>query len=170
MLRKIFGPLALTILLSGLSISGAAAKVTTGQTFDDWTGRCELMREGGPEVCFVAQRQVVEGGSQLIDIALGPLGEGGKLAFMMTLPLGISIPAGVAIQIGSTPPQIPGVLLRCIPRGCIGTVPVDNALLNRITRAEFLLVGVLNAGNGETLSIRVSLKGMTAAVRALQTP
>ena len=111
------------LLLVALSAGGPVqAKPEHGQTFEDWTARCEQAPGANLERCFIFQNLVLkESGKRLVHMAVGYLAANGQAAAVITMPLGISLPPGASISVdGGAPRSI--VIESCDSDGCVGAV------------------------------------------------
>lgn len=144
----------------------AGAKPQHGQTFKDWTARCEESPGSAVERCFIFQNLVLkESGQRLVHVAVGYLAADGRPAAVITLPLGISLPLGASISVdGGTPENI--VIERCDASGCIGTIRLSDALVAELKRGREARVA-FHDGSRRRIAVPVSLLGFTAGFNAL---
>ncbi|MBF0095851.1 MAG: invasion associated locus B family protein [Magnetococcales bacterium] len=138
------------------------------KVFEKWITECEVAPDGKAEKCFASQTQVSKDHQQLIlKFSVGRFGNKDEWAAVAILPLGISIPAGVAFKVDDGEP-ITMQLQQCTGNGCLASVLLDKSLLTSIKKGKMLSVGVLPFGFPKTLGIPVDLQGCSAAVSALQ--
>ncbi len=162
-------PIAWLLALAALTAAGGspAAEPDKPRVFKDWRIQCEKP-EGSAEHCHMFQGRVLkEDGKRLLHIAVGysPTQDDQVIA-ILTLPLGISLPPGVSLQVDDGEPLTLEVE-HCIPQGCRVLLQLDDKLL-----------GAMKAGNQATVTFRdvsrqpvgvpVSLSGFTAALKALK--
>jgi invasion protein IalB len=144
----------------------AEAKPEHGQTFKNWTARCELAAGASVERCFIFQNLVLkESGRRLVHVAVGYLAANGQPAAVVTLPLGISLPPGAAISVdGGDPVDI--VIERCDSNGCIGALALDAGLIAALKRGREARIS-FHDGARRRVAVPVSLLGFTAGFEAL---
>jgi invasion protein IalB len=160
---------ALVVVLLCLLIASpwGAAMPEHGQTFKDWTARCETPPGSEVASCYIFQSIVLkETGKRLVHVAVGYLAANGQAAVIVTLPLGISLPPGVSISIdGGEPVQI--VVERCDTSGCIGAVALDDALIGAMKAGREGRIG-FHDGTRRRIAVPLSLLGFTAGFDALE--
>ena len=161
----LFGFAALIAALCASGIVRAAPE--HGQTFRDWTARCE--RPPGSEAarCFIFQNLVLkETGERLVHVAVGYLAVDGRAAAVVTLPLGISLPPGAALSVdGGEPVRFP--VERCDANGCIGALELDDRMLAAMKRGREARV-TFHDGTRRPIAVPISLMGFTAGFASLQ--
>jgi len=169
-------PLALlrgTAVLLAMCAVGAGpvlAKSPKGKIFEDWAVECEQPAGAKDEKCFVTQSAVMnkEGAppQRLMKFSVGYLGPKGEVVAVGLLPLGISIPTGVAFKIDDLP-QRAMQLQSCGPEGCVATALLDADTVKAMQHGKTMVVGALPQGGNQTLNLPVSLKGFKAALASL---
>lgn len=138
-----------------------------GEVFQDWTVRCDQnpgnAAAGG---CFIYQNVVnTENQKAVMHIAVGYLSSDKTPAAVITLPLGIRLPPGVAVQIDENQPQrVP--VERCLPEGCKVQFRMDAAQVSSFKAGIGGKLTFQDAG-GRAVAIPFSLKGFTAALNAI---
>ena len=164
---------AIAALLAATAVSAAEptaepeAKPARQEIFKDWRIQCEKP-EGDEEHCHIFQSVVLkEGNRRLLHLGVGYVpDQEDQVVAIFTLPLGISLPPGITLQVDEGESmRLP--VEHCIPQGCRVLVPLDAKLL-----------GTLKAGNKATVTfsdtarqpvgVPVSLQGFTAALNALK--
>ena len=156
------------MLLVALTVGGPAqARPKHGQTFEDWTTRCEQAPGTAMERCFIFQNLVLEeSGQRLVHMAVGYLAANGQAAAVVTMPLGISLPLGASISVdGGTPHEI--VIERCDSNGCIGAVALSEQLVANLKRGREARVS-FHDGTRRRIAVPVSLLGFTAGFNSLE--
>jgi len=155
------------LLMAALSTGGPLqANPAHGQTFKDWTARCEQAPGTSTERCFIFQNLVLkESGQRLVHVAVGYLAANGQAAAVITMPLGISLPPGASIGVdGGAPRKI--VIERCDRDGCVGAVALSEQLIAELKRGRELRVS-FHDGTRRRIAVPVSLLGFTAGFNAL---
>ena len=138
-----------------------------GEVFQDWTVRCDQnpsnAAAGG---CFIYQNVVnKENQKAVMHIAIGYLSSDQTPAAVITLPLGIRLPPGVAVQIDENQPnRVP--IERCLPEGCKVQFRLDAAQVSSFKAGIAGKLTFQDAG-GRAVAIPFSLKGFTAALNAI---
>ena len=162
---------AAALVLCAVAAGPALAKSPKGKTFDDWAIECEQPAGAKDEKCFATQYAMMnkEGSppQRLMKFSVGYLGPKGEAVVVGLLPLGISIPTGVAFKVDDRPQQ-PMQLQSCGPEGCVATVLLDSDTLKAMQHGKTMAVGALPQGSTQTMAIPVSLKGFKAALSSLE--
>ena len=149
------------------AIGPAAAAPEHGQSFRDWTARCEQPTGSTVERCFIFQNLVLKDtGERLVHVAIGHLEPSGRAAAIVTLPLGISLPPGAAISIdGGEPVRFP--VERCDMNGCVGALELDDRLIAAMKGGREARI-TFHDGTRRAIAVPVSLMGFTAGFDSLQ--
>ena len=140
-----------------------------GQAFQDWMVKCEG-GDGKAERCFAFQNIVyTQSGQRLLTLAAGYLGPKGEPWILLTLPLGIFLPSGVALKVDKgqridTPFKI------CTAKGCETGIPLDDVLLQTMHRGLVARIAFLDGTARRQITVPVSLMGFAAAFRTLTAP
>lgn len=156
---------ARALILLG-AVAPAIAAVSDKDTFDNWTVACEAGSDG-EEQCFIFQNLVLrEGGQRVLHVAVGYVPDHTGPVALFTLPLGISLPPGVKMQIDDAEP-IRFPVERCEPNGCRAGLKLEGALLEAFEQGTEIKVTFHDAGR-QPVSVPLSLQGFSAGLRALQ--
>ena len=165
-------PLTSLLLISIFSLSmasSAASAMVDGETYGDWRAECLKPTTGKKQQpsCHVFQNLLgKESGKRVLHMAIGPIPGKKTLALIITTPLGILLPAGLTLRIdGKDPKRIP--MQACFQKGCQAIFPLQSAWQKKLmggNKAEVIFYNIQN----KPISIQISLKGITAAVTALQ--
>ena len=155
-------------LLTSL-LAGPAQAITDGEDFQDWRAKCvtsEDKTKTPTTACHVFQDLLhKESGKRVLHIAIGKLPKQKTLTMIVTLPLGIALPQGITIRIdGEHAKNLP--LQACFTNGCQAAFQPEPSWMNTFAagnKAEVIFHNVQN----QAISIPVSLKGVTAAIKAL---
>ena len=155
------------LLLAALSMAGPVqAKPEHGQTFKDWTARCEQAPGSSMERCFIFQNLVLkESGQRLVHMAVGYLAANGRAAAVVTMPLGISLPPGATISVDSGAPR-EIVIERCDNNGCVGAVTLSDGFVAQLKRGREARIS-FHDGTRRRIAVPVSLLGFTAGFNSL---
>lgn len=148
------------------------------QKFDDWFYRCVEVPTGDADKtakqCEVAQIQQVMQGDQpvtVLSIAIAltaPAKAGGKPDLLMTsvAPLNVNLPAGIRYSINGKD-ALKVEYRNCNQAGCWAQQKLDVkslAILKKGSEGE----GHFRLADGRNVNIKFSLKGLTAALAALE--
>ncbi len=154
--------LASLLLWSGLT----QAAPTHGETFKDWTTYCEKNEAQGTEQCFSVQNiTLTETQQRLLNVAVGHQPQSGQPIVILTLPLGISLPPGVKVQVDKGE-AFTFPVERCDSSGCIAVFPLQAGLLTALKRGSQAVVTFFDATR-KGIGVPVSLSGFTAGYKAL---
>lgn len=168
-----------TLLGTGIAALAAATGVSAdpekGKIFGDWIIACTETQTERNSQCFARQVQVTENqegagdgrSRRLIDMRVGFLGPNGEPAVVALLPLGIYIPAGVALRIDDANP-IPLRLEFCTRMGCRAVKILDQDQLFALQMSNELSIRFSPRLSGKLASIRLSPKGLFKAVESLK--
>lgn len=149
-----------------LAALAAQANPEHGQSFKNWTARCELPQGSSVERCFIFQNLVLkESGQRLVHMAVGYLAANGQAAAVVTLPLGISLPPGAGISVDGSDP-VDMVIERCDTNGCVGALALDDALIAQLKRGREARI-TFHDGTRRRIAVPVSLMGFTAGFESL---
>ena len=145
----------------------ARAQAQDGQVFQDWTVRCdENPGNAAAGGCYILQNVVNKETQQpVMQFAIGRLKSDGSPVAVITVPLGIRLPPGVAMQIDQQAPERMPVE-RCLPEGCkiqFRLSPEQIAAFKAGAGGQLTFQDV----TGRSVPIPFSLKGFTAAIGAL---
>ncbi|TNG02131.1 MAG: invasion associated locus B family protein [Gammaproteobacteria bacterium] len=162
---KSYSTLALSLLLLLLTFSTQAA--IDGQEYKDWKISCNKPQnqKDAKESCHVFQNLVAKDGDRrVLHIAIGFVPKRKEPAAILTLPLGISLPPGIAIKVDENKArQI--TVEACFPSGCQAGFPVDDELLQQFKAGKTLHV-IFSDLNRQLISVPVSLSGFSAGIKA----
>ena len=144
-----------------------AAPARPFQQFDDWRRQCDPPVPGKPESCFIFQKIVSkDSGQNLLAIAFGYYGEKQVPAAIVTVPLGVFLPAGLKLEVPGAKPITIGVET-CTQQGCRGGSALtddDLAALKKGTQATF----TMEDQHRRPLTLPISLKGFSKGFASLK--
>ncbi len=136
------------------------------QQFEDWTLRCQPASETRPRACRMLQQAVSEdGGKPVLQFMVGRFGPEKILGAVIIVPLDVRLPPGLGIQVDQRPRHT-YPFERCDPRSCQARAILDGGLLEDLKAGLKGPVRFRNA-TGQAVAVPISLKGFTAALRAL---
>lgn len=148
----------------------AAAQVSDGQVFGDWTVRCREAPDGSGETCFLVQEFIPpdqpERGPFMV-VTLRPAPEPDNLVMTINLPLGVFLAANPAAKVDEGE-QFDLTWQACVPNaGCIAATGIDAAREQSLRAGIELLVGFKPSPQERTQAVPFSLSGVTAGLNAL---
>jgi invasion protein IalB len=133
------------------------------EAFESWSVNC--VQKDPAKRCGVSQTQVAKNGQRLLAIEF-PTPSGDALTGILVLPFGLSLEAGVNLQIDGRAIGKPLRFQTCLPVGCIVPLNFDATTVAFLRGAKTLEVKSV-ADGGEAGSFTVSLQGFSAALTRL---
>lgn len=125
------------------------------ETFGDWVRECRSV--GGKDRCTL--RQTVRDGKKRRIISL-IAARSKETAFLeLQLPLGLSIPYGVTLDLGGDV-KVPTQLVDCGAAGCRSVLPLDDNKMALMKAAKSLAVSFQDSKTGKIITISGSVKGL----------
>jgi invasion protein IalB len=163
--RSILKACLCTVLAA--ACAAARAEPSDGQSFKDWTARCETLQDGTKAPCYIMQNVLLKKGNQpLLLVAVRNAADGDRPAAFFSLPLGVSLPGGLSLTVDEGQP-LRLRYERCDRNGCHAPLPLDDALLKSLKGGRWARVAFFDAARRE-ISVPVSLLGFTAGFDALR--
>ena len=161
-------PGACAALLAAAVLTGAqkAAPVRQGDRFGDWTLACEAQGPSRTRCAAVQELTLEDGAARILRLTLGRLGARGEMALVALLPLGVYLPAGVALKVDGGR-QIAMRMQTCARAGCEAALRVDDALMAALKRGRTLFVGFKGGPATGTVTVPASLDGISRAIAAI---
>ncbi|MFS8048052.1 invasion associated locus B family protein [Rhizobium sp. BR 314] len=156
------------------------------QKFDDWYYRCidgKAADGAVAESCEVAQIATVKQGDQDVNVLTLAVAKGAaptatdkkaakqpasELVLTTLVPLNMYLPAGIGID-ASEKPVVQLAYRNCNQAGCWAQQKLDAKMVAALSKASDG-TGHLQMMNGQKVNIKFSLKGLSAALDALQKP
>jgi len=160
--RRLAGALA-----CALSASGSPLCALEETNFGSWTAKCEAAHDDKEGGCFIFQNLVLrEGGQRVLQVAIGYVPNTDEPIALLSLPLGISLPPGVSIELpGGNPIRFP--VERCEPTGCRAGLKIKPDFLDALQSAEKLTVRFSDAKR-QPIEVPLSLAGFASGLAALR--
>jgi invasion protein IalB len=151
---------------AGQGEAGGDRAETETRQFEDWTLRRRPATAAQPRVCRMLQQAVSEdGGKPMLRFMVGRFGPEKILGAVIVVPIGVRLPPGLSLQVDERP--LHGYPFeRCDPRSCQARAILDGELLEELKAGLTGQVKFHNAA-GQELAVPISLKGFSAALRAL---
>lgn len=150
--------LAILAACAGISLA-AAAKITNGTKYGDWTGTCQ-----GNE-CGVTQVVNNAKGEPVGHILLRKVPEAqNRVVAYISLPLGVNLRNGLAIAVDNN--QVAQSLFDfCDQAGCHAALPLEADVQNKMKAGKSLQLAAFVGDEQQTMSF--SLTGVTKAINEL---
>lgn len=159
---------SLLLIMLALSARAEEQEAPTQTLYGEWTKQCEQLPQRSEPTCYLFQNMVLkETGQRVMLITLGYLGENpNQLVSILSLPLGIYLPAGVRFRVedGTVATM---VVQHCDNEGCKAAMPIDPLLFQALTTNDSAQVQMVNTQRKE-LALPVSLKGLPEGFKALR--
>ena len=135
--------------------------------YGNWTAKCEEPHEDKEGGCFIFQNLVLrEGGQRVLQVAIGYVPKTTDPIALISLPLGISLPPGVSIELADgRPTRFP--VERCEPNGCRAGLKLKQDFLEALKHADTLTVRFHDAQR-HPIEVPLSLAGFAAGLEALK--
>ncbi len=142
------------------------AATTDTQKFEDWTLRCRPASDTQARGCRLNQQVVgTDSGKPVLQFMVGRFGPEKVLGAVIFVPIGVRLPPGLGIQVDERPLHVFPFEI-CDPQTCQARAVLEGELLKDFKAGLIGHVKFQNAANRE-ISVPISLKGFTAALRAL---
>jgi invasion protein IalB len=163
----------LTLLLASILILTAAgdasAQQSTTATYGDWVVRC--VSQAGPPVqknCDMEQLTQVQGRTgPLSRVAVAHPAKGQPTKMVIQLPVNVSLPSGVKLQLGDKDAGTVTPYLRCVPAGCFTEIELKDDVLKKYrAMTETGKIAFKDAAEHDVV-IPLSFKGFGQAFDAL---
>lgn len=139
---------------------------TETQKFEDWAVRCRPASETRPRVCRMHQELVIKGDREpVVRFVVGRFGPEKVLGAVIFVPMGVRLPPGLGIVVDKRPLHT-YPFERCDAKGCQARVLLDADILGDL-KAGLTGQVKFQTSAGRVLAVPVSLKGFSAALRAL---
>lgn len=149
--------LSLFVLVHSTNVFSAVAET---EIPDGWLASCSSAGRSAPADCSITQKLVInETGQTLVAVTVRVSAPGAQPAYMIQVPVGIYLPAGVNIRIGDKPP-IEAQIQMCDASGCYVGATLDKKTLADMKAGDTLTIG-LQSIQKQALNIEVPLKGFT---------
>lgn len=142
------------------------AQSATDTAFQDWMLKCDGQGEA-VQKCYVFQTlHLRQTGQRVLTVVVGNLGPNSARIVHFTAPLGIHLPAGVALKIDDGEP-FAATVETCAADGCKFTIPLDDPILRSLQQGRVMRVGFLDSVTRRQITVAISLLGFSDAFAAL---
>lgn len=137
-------------------------------TFKDWTVACEQPGDGTQRRCAMFQHFVRAGDKKLAaSVFIRYAGNSSVPLLRVVTPFGVDLARGVAVKVDNTE-QYPIAFRTCRPTGCEAVAGIGNVLLDLLQAGRTLRIAYRLLDQSQQ-TVAFSLRGFTAALKALQT-
>jgi len=156
--------LAVVALFAG-SAQAQQKAVKPVATFGDWAKACDSV-ESGKQECFVFQNVTTKDGSRgILQITVIRVPQADNPIMVVTVPLGIFLPRGLAMSIDGAKPTRIQVQV-CSTNGCQSQFQMPEAVLGSF-KAGIKGTMQMFDPSGKEVNVPFSLKGFTKALESL---
>ena len=166
--RGVLGAGALVIGLAiGWAVRGVATyhnDTQTVTTYGDWRAACPPASAKDQNCSMIEQIMDSRTGQPVVQVGVAT--NKGKTTLSVNVPLGVLLPAGAGLVLGTDQPKL-FAYRTCVQSGCIADLALDDKLLAAIATAKDGKVLVAGSGDQKPVAIPISLKGYGDASRAL---
>jgi invasion protein IalB len=165
-LKRAAAALAASLLLT--AAPAARAELNKGDRFEDWTVNCEAPKPPATKQrCFILQNILVKDSRQpILLIAVGLLGDNRRPAAVLTVPLGVFLPAGLTLTVPDAAPVLM-VFETCTPKGCRAALALAGDVLAGMRKGGKAQITLMD-GRRRQINLPVSLKGFDAGFSAVE--
>lgn len=138
----------------------ASATANPKSASKNWAKRCEK----DSAYCEVFQRlDIKETKKRLVEVAIGyPKGQD-KARLAAVLPLGLSLPDGMVLQVAGQK-DVRSDIKTCTEAGCVAFVGLGNEFLSAMKKSDRMTL-VLKDSSGKKVNIIMSLGGLSDALK-----
>ncbi len=157
---------ALVFILGTMPLQAAEAEKS--KSFKDWGYKCEKPQGADKEICFIFQRiSSKENDKRIADATIAYLPKIEKPVMVITLPLGVFLPAGIQIKVDEAEESARAPFIQCIQDGCQTRLQMDDKMITKMKGGKKLIVAFLTPQQKQ-LAFPISLNGFTAAIGSLK--
>ena len=138
--------------------------------FESWSVQCVRQQASEQRACFMYQPIFLKDGQRLLLFRVQknvPMSDGASAAdiAVITVPLGVHLPSGIALQIDDNNP-ISFAYERCDQGGCFSGAVLEDDLLSALKSGTACKLS-FNDLSGQTITATLSLKGFTKAYNSM---
>ncbi|MBF0186054.1 MAG: invasion associated locus B family protein [Magnetococcales bacterium] len=152
---------------SSRASTSASTNLLHGKVFGKWEIVCEMPSGREREKCYANQNQIsTENKVRVLKFSVGRLGAKDEWVAVAVVPLGISIPTGLAFKVDKNS-QMSMQLQQCTGEGCVAVLVLEKQVLTTMRAGKVLHVGMVPFGSKKTLEIQVDLNGFSAVLEPL---
>lgn len=139
------------------------------KSYKDWGYKCESPQGSDSKLCFIFQRiSSKEGDKRIADATIAYLPKVEKPVMVITLPLGVFLPAGIKMQVDEAKDDaVRAPFVQCIQDGCQARIQLENKMVTKMKGGKKMIVAFLTPQQKQ-LAFPISLSGFTAALGSLK--
>ncbi len=157
------------ILFALVTVPLHSAAEDKAKSFKDWGYKCEKSQGDEKEICFIFQRITSKNDNKRIaDTTIAYLPKVDKPVMVITLPLGVFLPAGIQLTVDEAKDEAARApFIQCIQDGCQARAQLDDKLIAKMKGGKRIVVAFLTPQQKQ-LAFPISLSGFTAAIDNLK--
>ncbi len=169
--RKLFRGAALVLAATGLTAGHAAAQETTAaaeQKVQYWFKICPERKgpDGKPVKICVTQHEQFNQRSGELNVAVAiRQQEGKKEKLLLTVPLGVALPTGIAVKFDKIAEPVKLTYVFCHAEGCVVDTAATPQILDAMRKGAKIDLSVFHTFYNRPVSFSVPLKGFTATYK-----
>lgn len=156
-------PFATLAVAQEPQLPGGASSLT--ETYRDWTVTCGLA--DGAKICAMSQQQTRQDGQRVLTMELHN-SDDGTASGVLLLPFGLSLGAGVTLQVKETPAHQPFGFSTCLPIGCLVPLEFDADTIAAFSGGTAVSIAARAHDSNQEVVLSLSLSGFTAAFDRLR--
>ena len=130
------------------------------ETHDDWVVACSVV-DNQKRCEFSQALGNKQSGKRILSIELEP--QGNNIRGIILAPFGLKLASGVSLKVDDKPILQQLAFTTCIEAGCLVPMEIDGKTASVIGAGNQMTFNATNAGNGQAVTLTISLKGFTAA-------
>lgn len=140
----------------------AAGEAKKKENVSSWVKLCEevpISKDVKKNVCITHHERLdPASGMPIVSAAIRVIEGQEKQRFMVTVPLGMALPAGMLAKFDQKEEAVPLKYSFCLPNGCTAETEATEEMLNNMFAGKMLIVAAINA-LGEQINFQVPLNG-----------
>ncbi len=171
-LRNAAVGLTVAMVSVACAVSGAAAQENAEKAAADaarsaWVKICDkvpVSAEERKDIC-ITHHERLDGntGAVLVSAAIRQVEDSDQERFMVMVPLGMALGAGVQVRFDDENEPIKMEYSICHPGGCTAEMPSSDEIVSRLRKGNQLVVAAIEGRSGKAIGFPVPLQGFTAA-------
>ena len=138
------------------------APARSQETYQDWQVAC--VQQEAAKRCSLLQQQAQQNGQRVMAVELVAQAGAATIDGSLVLPFGLSLDAGVTLQIDEAAALQPLRFSTCLPAGCIVPLSFNEAMLTALRAGTALKVNAIASGTEQPVALSISLSGFSAAL------
>lgn len=168
--RGLMATLSATLLM-GTAASGvhaqekqkekAPAAAAADPNSSPWIKICNPDEPAEKNQCLVTQELRDGNSKQLVAAASIRTTAGEKMMLILSVPIGVLLPAGLRVQIDDAKPVAVAYTI-CFPTSCVARMEIDDAFIGKLKAGSKMVVSVLDAEQ-KAVGFPLTLSGFTKA-------